>query len=145
LQIHIHYSVSAIIFVTFCSKNVECLWGVACYVLWSYGLIVFHSEFLLNMPRLSKDQRVWVCLEHARFQNAEEVRRRWPPGRWGNIPAPTKRTISTTYRKFLREATFHDLNKGRSGRPRTARTPENIELVRESLSQHGKDRHDETG
>jgi hypothetical protein len=71
-----HYSVSAIIFVTFCSKNVECLWGVACYVLWSYGLIVFHSEFILNMPRLSKDQRVWVCLEHARFQNAEEVRRR---------------------------------------------------------------------
>ena len=22
-------------FVTFCSKNVGCLWGVACYVLWS--------------------------------------------------------------------------------------------------------------
>jgi hypothetical protein len=132
-----HYSVSAFIFVTFCFKNVECLWGVACYVLWSYGLIVFHSEFILNMPRLSKDQRVLVCLEHARFQNAEEVKRRWP-GRWGNIPAPTKRTINTTYRKFLREATCHDLNKGRNGSPRTARTPENIELVRESLSQHGK-------
>ena len=53
------------------------------------------------------------------------------------IPARTKRTISTTYRKFLREATCHDLNKGRSGRPRTARTPENIEFVRESLTQHG--------
>ena len=52
-------------------------------------------------------------------------------------PAPTKRTISTTYREFLREATCHDLNKGRSGRPRTARTPENIELVRKSLTQHG--------
>ena len=98
---------------------------------------MFHSEYILNMPRLSKDQRVWVCLEHARIQNAAEVRRRWP-GRWGNIPAPTKRIISTTYRKFLREATCHDLNKGRSGRPRTARTPENIELVRESLSQHGE-------
>ena len=89
------------------------------------------------MPRSSKDQRVWVYLEHARIQNAAEVRRRWRC-RWGNnIPAPTKRTISTTLRKFLREATCHDLNKGRSGRPRTARTPENIELLRESLTQHG--------
>ena len=60
------------------------------------------------------------------------------PGRCGNIPAPFKRTISTTYRiESLREATCHDLNKGRSGRPRTAKAPENIELVRESLTQHG--------
>ena len=46
-------------------------------------------------------------------------------------------TITKTYQKFLQEATCHDLNKGRSGRRRTARTPENIELVRESLTQHG--------
>ena len=88
------------------------------------------------MPRLSKEQRVWVCLQHARIQNAAEVKRRWP-GRWGNVPSPTKRTITKTYQKFLQEATCHDLNKGRSGRRRTARTPENIELVRESLTQHG--------
>ena len=72
-----------------------------------------------------------MCLEHARFQNAAEVRRQWP-GRWGNILPPSKRTIRKTYRTFLQEATCHDLNKGGSGRPRTARTPENIEL-RESL------------
>ena len=69
---------------------------------------------------LSEDQRVWVCLEYARIQNAAGVKRRWP-GRWVNIPASAKR-------EFLREATCHDLNKSRSGRPRTARTPENIEL-----------------
>ena len=39
---------------------------------------VLHSELILTMPRLNKDQRVWVCLEHARVQNAAEVRRRWP-------------------------------------------------------------------
>ena len=49
-----------------------------------------------------KDQRVWVCLEHARFQNAEEVRRRWPD-RWGNIPAPTKRTYASLYRKMAKD------------------------------------------
>ena len=37
----------------------------------------------------------------------------------------------------MQEATWHNLNEGRSGRRRTARTPENIELVRESLMQHG--------
>ena len=97
---------------------------------------MFYSELILDIQRLTKEQRVWVFLERARLDNAAEVKRRWP-GRWGNIPAPTERTISTTYRKFLREATCHDLNKGRSGRPRTARTPDNIERVRESLSQHG--------
>ena len=54
------------------------------------------------------------------------------------IPARTKRINNQrNVSKILREATCHDLNKGRSGRPRTARTPENIEFVRESLTQHG--------
>ena len=31
-----HHSINAILFCyRFCSKNVGCLWGVACYVLWS--------------------------------------------------------------------------------------------------------------
>ena len=43
---------SAVIFVMFCSKNVGCLLGVACYVLWSFGLTVFDSAFILNyMPK----------------------------------------------------------------------------------------------
>ena len=88
------------------------------------------------MPTLSKDQRLWVRLQHANIQNAVEVKRRWPGG-WGNVPSPIKRTITKTYQKFLQEATCHDLNKGRSGRRRTARTPKNIEHVRESLTQRG--------
>ena len=78
------------------------------------------------MTRLSKEQRVWVCLQHASIQNAVEVKRRWP-SRWGNVPSPIKRTITKAYQKFLQEATCHDLNKGRSGRRRNARTPKNIE------------------
>ena len=37
LQVHRRY------FCYVCSKNVGCLLGVACYVLWSFGLTVFHS------------------------------------------------------------------------------------------------------
>ena len=98
---------------------------------------MLNSEFVLNMPRLTKEQRVWVCLEHTKCNNATEVRRRWQ-GHWGDIPAPPKRTITKTYRKFLQEATCHDLNRVRSGRVRTARTPEIIERVRETLLQLSK-------
>ena len=62
-------------FVTFCSKNVGCLWGVRCLLclMELYGLIVFHFQFILNLTRLRKGKRVWVFL--TRFQNVAEVRR----------------------------------------------------------------------
>ena len=89
------------------------------------------------MPRLTKDQRVWVSLEYGRVNNAQEVRRRWA-GRWGNVPAPTVRTVLRTFQKFVREGTCLNLNQGRSGRQRTARTAANIELVRQSLLENGQ-------
>ena len=49
-----YYSISAIAFVFFCSKNVGCLWRVARYVCQSYDIIVFHSEYILTVVRLSK-------------------------------------------------------------------------------------------
>ena len=93
------------------------------------------SSFL-KMPRPSNDQRTWVCLEMARVQNATEVIRRWP-ARWPNIPPPTKILVAITYQRFQREGTVHNLNKGQSVRPRTIRTPHNINLVQEYLTQDG--------
>ena len=89
------------------------------------------------MPRLTIAQRVWVCIEYARVNNAQEVIRRWAIY-WDNIPAPSKQTVIKTFRKFEREGSCHNLNKGRSGRTRTARTAENIELVRRSLTENGQ-------
>ena len=130
--LHVHLlGISAIIFVMLLTQNVLCLLGVVCIHAMCYSVVVCF-EFVLNMPRLSKEQRVRVCLEHTKYQNAEEVRRRGPV-LWGNILAPTKRTIIQTYRKSLWEATCHDLNKGR-----TVRTRENIEHVCEFLLQDGK-------
>ena len=51
------------------------------------------------MPRLSNDQRVWICVEMARVNNAAEVLRRWP-ARWPNVHPPVRKTIMQTYRKF---------------------------------------------
>ena len=80
------------------------------------------------MPRLTIAQRTWVCIEFARVGNAHEVLRRWRH-RWHNIRHPTVRTILKTFEKFEGEGTTHNLNKERSGRRRTVRTPGNIALV----------------
>ena len=88
------------------------------------------------MPQFSKDQRVWMSLEFARTRNAHEVRRRWP-NHFQGIRAPTITTILKTYEKFEQEGTILNVNKGRSGRRRTARTPVNIDMVRNSLEENG--------
>jgi hypothetical protein len=94
---YIYYCISAIFFIHFVPRMLHVSGELHIMLLLCYGLIVFHFEY---MSRLTNDQRVWICLEHARFQNAAEVRRRWP-GRWGNTPAPTKRTIRATYKKMF--------------------------------------------
>ena len=88
------------------------------------------------MPQLTTDQRVWMCIEYARTNNVCQVLRQWPV-RWHGIPAPSKPTIKATFEKFMREGTCHNLNKGRSGRLRTVRMEENIEVVRQSLLEDG--------
>eukprot|EP00111_Clytia_hemisphaerica_P017991 TCONS_00053258-protein len=93
--------------------------------------------FFVRMPRLTKDQRVWVCLEYARVDNAFEVKRRWL-NQWPNDPAPSDLTIKKTYDKFVREGTCLNLHKGRSGPRKTARTQANINAARQSLQQDGK-------
>ena len=89
------------------------------------------------MPHLSKDQRVWICLVYDRVNNACKALRQLTEW-WGNLPASSKLTIMKTYCKFMHGGNCQNLNKGRSSRRRTARTVENIELVRQSLMQNGQ-------
>ena len=90
-----------------------------------------------KMPRLTIPQRTWVCIEFARTNNATEVLRRWP-NQWPNVPPPSREAIIKNYRKFGREGTCHNLNKGRSGRRPTVMTQANKDLVRRSLQQNGR-------
>ena len=71
------------------------------------------------MPRLTLHQRVWICIEFSKCSNAREVIRRWP-NRWPNDRPHTDKTVKQTFHKFEAEATCHNLNKGQSGRSRTA-------------------------
>ena len=76
---------------------------------------------------------MWVCIEYARFNNAQEFIQRWVIYWDNNIPAPSKQTVIKTFRKCEQEDSCHNLNKGRRGR-----TAENIELVRQSLTENGQ-------
>ena len=89
-------------------------------------ILIFHTK--LNMPQLTKNQRVCICVEYAKVNNAEEVRRRWL-GHWPDDRVPTRATIKRTFDKFVTEGTCLNLNKGRSGRMRTGRPLENIDLT----------------
>ena len=89
------------------------------------------------MRRLTVQQRVWICIKYVELnRNAAAVRRQWI-ATWPNIPPPRKETISDTFRKFENEGTCQNLHIGRSGRPRTARSQQNVDLVRNECENNG--------
>ena len=88
------------------------------------------------MVQLTQDQRIWVCIEMARLGNAKAVQRSWL-NRWPGINAPTARTIRQNFKKYSDHGTSLNRNRGNSGRPRTARSVENVARVRRSLQRNG--------
>jgi len=62
------------------------------------------------MVQLTKEQRVWICLEFARVNNAAEVQRRWPIHFPGRAP-PSLTAIRKNVKKLNEESTCHNLNK----------------------------------
>ena len=63
--------------------------GIKCHWL-SKKRYLFCGCFIdINKPRLAKDQKVWICLEYAKVNDACEVLRRWAE-RWGNLPPYVK-------------------------------------------------------
>ena len=51
------------------------------------------------MVQLNKDERLWVCFEIARVQNAHAVQRLWP-NCWPGRRVPTIHAILKNYRKY---------------------------------------------
>lgn len=91
----------------------------------------------MKMPRLTLEQRIWICKEMSLLNNASDVLRRCPAS-WPDITPPTHPTIKRTYNKFCQHGTCLDRIKGISGRRRTARSLENVQRVQESLTENGK-------
>ena len=85
---------------------------------------------MLRLKMQLTEQRVFVVKNYFETISFEIVQQRFQE----NFPersSPTKKTIWKKVRKFNNEGTTINLNKNRSGRKKTARTRENINLVLE--------------
>ena len=67
------------------------------------------------MVEVNKGERVWVCYEMARVQNAHAVQRLWP-NCWPGRRVPTIHAILKNYRKYRQHGTSLNRNKVNSGR-----------------------------
>lgn len=81
--------------------------------------------------QLSFEERKFVLKCYWNTENATEVQRRFR--REFDKPPPTHRTIARIRDKFERDGTVHNVNKNRSGRPRTSTNPAKEEQVQETL------------
>ena len=66
-------------------------------------------------PELNIDERVWVCFEMVRVQNAHAVQILWPKC-WPGRRVPTIHAILKNYRKYMQHGTSLNRNKVHSGR-----------------------------
>lgn len=83
--------------------------------------------------QLTTEQRSFVVTKYHETKSYNEVREAFAR-RFPNRNAPSKKTIYKNVLKYQQNGTSLNLNKGRSGRRVTARTPENIQLVRDALN-----------
>lgn len=85
--------------------------------------------------QLTQEQRVFIVEEYFRSNNIAVVLNGFV-GRFPDRRRPTRRTITKLLEKFQTRGTVKNQNAGNSGRLRTARTPENVELVRQTLEEN---------
>ncbi len=87
------------------------------------------------MVQLTTEQRIFIVLQYNRAQNTTEVQNIFR-ARYPNRDPPHKATILRNVRKCSSEGTSPNLNKGNSGRRRTARSEQNIAAVRNLLEEN---------
>ena len=72
----------------------------------------------------------------AREYSPTRVKRNWLQ-HFPAVPQPSLKAIKKHYEKYRQHGTSLNRNKGNSGRPRTARSQQNIQMVRQSFLQRG--------
>ena len=81
------------------------------------------------MGQFTAEQRTFIVLHYNRTQSLAAVQNAFRE-RFPDRNPPTKTTILKNFRKYCNHGTSLNRNKNNSGRPRTARSPENIAAVR---------------
>ena len=88
------------------------------------------------MPRLTIQQRTKIIELWHQTKSVKHVQRLYCRHFGIHLRhAPNFRTIKSTIAKFTNVETICDLHKGHSGRKRTGRSEENVEMVRQTVVQ----------
>ena len=87
------------------------------------------------MVQLTKEQRVFIVLHYTQTANTAAVQNAFR-ARFPDRNLPHKTTILRNFEKYSIEGTTSNLNKGNSGRRRTARSEEIVAAVRALLEQN---------
>ena len=92
-----------------------------------------------NMPRFNLQERTKMIEFWYKVKSVKQVQRLYC-GHFGiHIrDAPNFRTIKSIVAKFTNEGTVCDLHKGRSGRERSGRSEDSVDMVRQAVVQSPK-------
>ena len=96
--------------------------------------------------QLTKQQRIFLFTQYSRNKSLQQIRQE-SELQFPEFAPPTNHTILKTCRKFQDKGIVLNLNKGNSGRIKTARTPENIKRIHEMLIENPRvpTRRNDTG
>ena len=91
------------------------------------------------MPRLNLQERTKIIEFWHKVKSVKEVQRLYC-GHFGvhMRDAPNFRTIKSIVAKFTNEGTVCDLHKGRSGRKRSGRSEDSVDMIRQAVVQSPK-------
>ena len=78
------------------------------------------------------EQRIFIVKSYYEMKSYSQVQTKFRTLFSERLP-PNKTTIRKNVKKYERDDTYLNMNKGRSGRRITTRTQENIEAVRQAL------------
>ena len=90
------------------------------------------------MVQLTVEQRIFVVTKYHETKSFKVTREAFREAFPDRNP-PAKSVIWYNVNKYGTEGTSHNLNKGRSGRPRTVRTRDNIDAVQQQLVDHPRE------
>ena len=83
--------------------------------------------------QFTPEQRTFMVLSYYETGSPLQSRQAFVE-RFPNRRPPDKRTIVRNFQKYQRHATSHNRNKGNSGRPKVARSQQNVDAVRAKLT-----------
>ena len=100
-------------------------------------LVLRVHEAVLNAmaPQFTPQQRAFAAATYFETGSYNTVQRRWQ-NRFPDTRVPSKAAIYKMKNVFLSHGTVNNRNRGRSGRPRTSRSPANIAAVNRELHQN---------